>query len=108
MPYDEPDASDPQELIGVELPGDAQLTREMAEAFADEFARLGHTRAQILDLYRSPFYAGAHRAWVLLGEAEITRMVDESVSVWSRVTSVVTDRPEEAEPQPLQWIRSRS
>ena len=43
MPYDEPEIDDPQELVGVELPGDDTVTREMAAAFADEFAQLGFT-----------------------------------------------------------------
>jgi hypothetical protein len=93
MPYDDPDPEDPQELLGVELPGDATVTREMAGAFADEFAQLGYSRAQILALYRQPHYAGAHRAWRLLGEDEIARLVDESLAVWARVRWHVTDGP---------------
>ena len=109
MPYDDPDPQDPQELVGVELPGNERVTREMAEAFADEFAQLGHTRAQILALFRAPFYAGAHQAWELLGEDAIARIVDESLSVWGRVRCVVTDVPDdEIEIKPLRLIRSRS
>ena len=109
MPYDDPEPDDPQELIGVELPGDETTTREMAAAFADEFAQLGFTRPQILALFRKAEYSGAHQAWRLLGEGEIARMVDESVAVWGRFTSVVTDRMnDEAVPQPLRFIRHRS
>jgi hypothetical protein len=108
MPYDDPDPSDPEELVGVELPGDERVTREMAGAFADEFAQLGYNRTQILALYRSACYAGAHQAWRLLGEEEIARLVDESLSVWSRVRCVITDCPEEIEARPLRLIRSRS
>ena len=46
MPYDDPDVEDPQELVGIELPGDESVTREMAGAFADEFAQLGLERGQ--------------------------------------------------------------
>lgn len=109
MPYDDPDPQDPQELVGVELPGDEGVTRKMAEAFADEFAQLGHTRAQILALFRAPFYAGAYQAWQLLGEDAIARIVDESLSVWGRVRCVVTDAPDdEIAIKPLRLIRSRS
>jgi len=109
MPYDDPDPQDPQELVGVELPGDERVTRDMAEAFSDEFAQLGHTRAQILAMFRAPFYAGAHQAWQLLGEDAITRIVDDSLSVWGRVRRVVTDVPDsEVEIKPLRLIRSRS
>ena len=111
MPYDDPEVDDPQELIGVELPGDETVTREMAAAFADEFAQLGFTRAQILALYRKAEYAGAHQAWTLLGEEAIGRLVDESLAVWGRFTCVVTDRVhDDAEPesQPLRFVRPRS
>ncbi len=109
MPYDDPDPEDPQELVGIELPGDEGVTREMAEAFADEFAQLGHTRAQILALFQNPFYAGAHQAWQLLGKDDIARIVDDSLSVWGRVRCVVTDMPDnEIEIKPLRLIRSRS
>jgi hypothetical protein len=108
MPYDDPDPQDPQELVGVELPGDESVTREMAAAFADEFAQLGYNRTQILALFRTACYAGAHQAWQLLGDEEIARVVDESVNVWSRVRCVVTDGPEEVEPRPLHLVRSRS
>jgi hypothetical protein len=108
MPYDDPDPTDPQELIGVELPGDERVTREMAAAIADEFAQLGYSRTQILALYRSACYAAAHQAWQLLGEEEIARLVDESVNVWGRVRCVVTDRPDEVEAKPLRLMRSRS
>jgi hypothetical protein len=90
-----PEPDDPHELIGLELPGDESVTREMAVAFAEEFAQLGFTQPQILALFRKVEYAGAHRAWRLLGDAEIARLVDQTVSVWGRVRCVVTDAPEE-------------
>ena len=111
MPYDDPEPDDPQELVGVELPGDESVTREMAAAFAEEFAQLGFTRAQILALFRKAEYAGAHQAWRLLGEDEIARLVDESLAVWGRMTCVVTDAVDaDAEPerQPLRFFGPRS
>ena len=108
MPYLDPEPDDPQELVGVELPGNETVTREMAEAFADEFAQLGLSRDQILALYRAPEYAGAHRAWLMLGEPAIERIVDESLAVFGRFNWVVTDRPEEPEPQPLRLYRHGS
>lgn len=113
MPYDDPEAEDPHELVGVELPGEEAQTREMAAAFADEFAQLGFTRAQMLALFRKAEYTGAKRAWTLLGEETITRMVDESLAVWGRFTCVVTDSSDpDAEPtradevRPLRFFRS--
>ena len=109
MPYEDPEPDDPHELVGVELPGDAFVTREMAAAFADEFAQLGLGRARILALFRKAEYSGAHQAWRLLGDEEIGRIVDESLTVWGRFTFVVTDRVEDnPEPEPLTLFRRRS
>jgi hypothetical protein len=111
MPYEDPEPDDPQELVGVELPGDESVTREMAAAFADEFAQLGFSRAQILALYRKAEYTGAHQAWCLLGEDEVARIVDESLAVWGRFTWVVTDgmdHDSEPQPQPLRLFRRGS
>jgi hypothetical protein len=99
MPYDNPELDDPQELVGVELPGDESVTREMAAAFADEFAQLGFSRAQILALYRKAEYTGAHQAWRLLGEDAVGRIVDESLAVWGRFAYVVTDCLDTAAPE---------
>lgn len=88
MPYDDPDVDDPQELVGVMLPGSPEATREMAYVFAEEFARLGHSRDQILLMFRRPFYAGAHAAYQALGAEAISQIVDECVQVWGRVRAV--------------------
>ena len=109
MPYEDPEPDDPQELVGVELSGDESVTREMAAAFADEFAQLGLSRSQILGLFRKAEYAGAHQTWRLLGEDEIVRLVDESLAVWGRFRVVVTDGVEDdAAPQRLQLFQRRS
>ena len=109
MPYDDPEVDDPQELVGVELPGDEAVTLDMAAAFADEFAQLGYTRPQILGLFRRAEYTGAHQAWTLLGEEAIGRLVNESLAVWGRFTCVVTDSAHGGvEPEPLRLVRPRS
>ena len=82
MPYGEPDPTDPSVLVGVELPADVEATREMAWVFAEEFARMGFDAPRILALFRSPFYAGAHQALRVLGEAEVTAIIGECVGVW--------------------------
>jgi hypothetical protein len=97
MPYHDPDPSDPQVLVGVALPGTAESQREMACVFADEFARLGHTRAQVLGLFRNPFYAGAHAAWRALGEAVVREIVDGAMARWPRVRIVDAPAPREDE-----------
>jgi hypothetical protein len=91
MRYGDPEPDDPQVLVGVSLPGDEKTTLEMAEAFADEFAQLGTGSEEILAMFRSPFYAGAHRAYTVLGELTLRRLIDESVEVWGRFRRVVRD-----------------
>lgn len=91
MPYDDPEPDDPHELVGVSLPGDEATTREMARAFADEFAQMGFGRECLLQLFANPFYAGAHAARQLLGDAEISRIVDESVLVYGRGVCAIQD-----------------
>ena len=109
MPYDDPEVDDPQELLGVELPGDETVTLEMARAFAEEFAQLGFTRPQILGLFRRAEYTGAHQAWTLLGEEAIAQLVDESLVVWGRFKCVVVDgAADDAAPEPLRLFRPRS
>ena len=82
MPYGEPDPTDPNVLVGVALPADIEATRDMAWVFSEEFARMGFDARRILGLFRSPFYAGAHQVLRLLGEAEVTTIVEECVGVW--------------------------
>ena len=94
MPFHEPDATDPMIFVGVTLPGNIEGTREMAYVFAEEFARLGHPAAQILDLFRKPFYHGAHQALLALGEEEIGRIIGECVALWGRFRWVDQDAPE--------------
>ena len=84
MPFGDPEPDDPTVLVGVTLPADVEATRDMAWVFAEEFARLGHDAAQIMRVFRSPFYVGAHDALRRLGEAEIAAIVDECVGVFGR------------------------
>ena len=109
-PYDDPEGdvdgtiannfdhgTDPNVLVGVMLPADAEATREMAYVFAEEFARLGYTREQLLWLFRNPFYGGAHGAYRSLGEQETLSIIDECLNAWGNMKIRVQD----AEPPPL-------
>ncbi len=84
MPYDDPDPQDPMVLVGVALPAGEEEEREMTYVFAEEFARLGYSEPQVLSLFKEPFYAGAHRAFVHLGEPAVAAIVREVVGVWGR------------------------
>jgi hypothetical protein len=93
MPYDDPDPTDPQVLVGVALPSSEEATREMAYVFAEEFARMGFDGQGVLSLFRDPFYAGAHGVYRTLGEESIRTIVEECVSVWGRTVGKVQDTP---------------
>src|SRR5262245_66162495 len=81
MPYKDPDPTDPNMLVGVMLPADAEATRDMAYVFAEEFARLGYTREQLLWVFKNPFYGCAHGAYRALGENETLSIIDECLNV---------------------------
>jgi hypothetical protein len=78
-------------LVGVLLPADAEATRDMAYVFAEEFARLGYTREQLLWLFKNPFYGGAHGAYRTLGANEILSIIDECLNVWGSIKISVQD-----------------
>ena len=57
MPFRDPDLTDPNILVGVMLPAGAETQREMAYVFAEEFARMGHDRKSLLNLFqRDPIH----------------------------------------------------
>ena len=91
MPFKDPDPTDPNMLVGVMLSADAEATREMAYVFAEEFARLGYTREQLLWLFKNPFYGGAHGAYRALGENETLSIIDECLNVWGSIRIRVQD-----------------
>jgi hypothetical protein len=85
------EADDPMELVGVELPGSPETMRDMAYAFAEEFARMGYRGSQIETLFKTPFYAGAYRAYLALGEAEIQAIIGECVAAWGGLRFSILD-----------------
>ncbi len=91
MPYGDPDPEDPSVLVGVALPAGRDAIRQMAYTFAEEFAAMGFDERRLMALFRNPFYAGAHQAWVVLGQSEVEGIVRECVGVWGRFRVVVKD-----------------
>jgi hypothetical protein len=91
MAHKEIEANDPMELVGVMLPADAEAMREMATVFAEEFARMGFEGGEIISLFRNPFYAGAHGAYLALGEKKISTIVDECIAAWGGVQFSILD-----------------
>jgi hypothetical protein len=91
MPYKDPDPTDPNMLVGVMLPADAEATRDMAYVFGEEFARLGYTREQLLWLFKNPYYGGAHGAYRMLGENETLAIIDECIAAWGQAKFSILD-----------------
>ena len=91
MPFRDPDPTDPNMLVGVMLPADAEAMRDMAYVFAEEFARLGYTREQLLGLFKNPFYGGAYGAYRQLRDTEILSIIDECINVWGRNRITIQD-----------------
>jgi hypothetical protein len=91
MPFRDPDPTDPNMLVGVVLPAGAEATRDMAYVFAEEFARLGYSREQLLWLFKNPFYGGAYGAYRTLGESETLSIIDECLNVWGSMKVKVQD-----------------
>ncbi len=80
MPYEKPEPDDPHELVGVALPeGDPD---EMATVLIEEFIRVGLTDEELLNLFRSPFYAGAHQILVNRGEARVRELIARLRQQW--------------------------
>ncbi len=77
MSMREPGPEEPMELVGVRLPVTEDTTADMAECFAEEFIRLGHSVEEVLALFKNPFYAGPHEAYRNLGEERICEMIEK-------------------------------
>ncbi len=104
MPFKDPDPTDPNVLVGVMLPADGEAMRDMAYVFAEEFARLGYTREQLLSLFKNPFYGGAHGAYRTLGENETLAIVDECIAVWGKIEVRVQDVQVQKVPTPTSFL----
>jgi hypothetical protein len=91
MPYDDPDPTDPQVLVGVALPSSEEAAREMAYVFAEEFARMGMDAREVLSLFTNPFYAGAHQIYRALGADAVRGIVEECIAVWGRTVGRIQD-----------------
>lgn len=89
MPHDEPDETDPMELMGHAVPSDAAAVDEMATVIIDEYARMGFSRDEILHMFREPFFRMTHAVWRERGHAWCVALVDHVLSHWR-----VPPRPE--------------
>ncbi len=74
------EGDDPMELVGVEVSCDEDLA---AESFIDEFLRLGMSDAEVLELFRNPFYRATHRIFRSRGEAFVAALIARIRRQWS-------------------------
>jgi hypothetical protein len=68
---------DPLDLHACQVPGDPLL---MLRLLVEEYARMGWTKDDILQLARDPNYRGFHGLLQLYGEVELRRRVTEVIS----------------------------
>jgi hypothetical protein len=66
---------DPMELRAIALPGgDAEM---QARAFIEEFLFMGMSKQELVDIFKNPFYSGAHRLYQKFGEDKIIALIDD-------------------------------
>jgi hypothetical protein len=84
MPKDEFDPEDPLELNGVAMLTHEDTTSEMAEAFTEEFMRMGYDHHQVLALFCNPHYLGPNMALEKRGEPFIRELITDVFARWGR------------------------
>lgn len=78
MPYDDPDATDPMTLTGVELMvDDPNAVHEMAVCFIEEYIRLGLSGEAIARLFEGGEFAGPRMALRQLGREAIRELIQQ-------------------------------
>jgi hypothetical protein len=90
MPARDPEPDDPMALRGVALPeGDPEL---MAACLVEEYVRLGASDAQLLALFRTPFFAGAHAIYRARGETYVRDLIGQVRARWGHPRFTVQER----------------
>jgi len=82
MRTDDPLPGSQHILADLLFPEQPETMRDMAEIFAEEFARMGYSAPRILTLFCDPAHAGAHAALRALGEATIRQIIVHAVMRW--------------------------
>ncbi|MCC6381894.1 MAG: hypothetical protein IT304_05255 [Dehalococcoidia bacterium] len=79
MAEKELEADDPYELVNVRFPFEPGVDGDevMARVFIEEYALMGMPRQKLLNLFRSPYFAGTHAILANRGEGFVHRLVDE-------------------------------
>lgn len=82
MPRDEFDRSDPMELVGMVLPGEAGQLEAMAECLIEEYVRLGWDERRLMTLFVNPMFVATHRIYQYKGEAFVRDLIAKMRSGW--------------------------
>lgn len=90
---------DPLEMQAFEVPGDPEL---MLRVVAEEYARMGASADDIMQLARNPFYHGLYGLWLRLGDTEMHRRLK---NILQRCGVIRTKIVERAEPPETVQIR---
>ena len=87
MPYQDPDEEDPLEFSGMEMAASEAHVVEMAECFAEEFARTGFPANQIWYMFLNKDFTGTHGALKQLGEIRIKKIIEAAVHIYGPIRS---------------------
>lgn len=87
MPKDEVDPEDPMELSGMAMLTEEDTSEDMTECFVEEFMRMGHSPAQVFQLFRSPFYVSANMVLENRGETFVRTKIVEIFTRWGRTVA---------------------
>jgi hypothetical protein len=83
------EADDPMGLVGIGVPeGEPDL---MAECLVEEYVRLGMSDAQLLAIFKNPFFAGAHALYRSRGEERLKAVIERARTQWGQPRFVVTE-----------------
>ena len=91
MPKDEFSTEDPQELVGMVVPGESGTLDAMAEAFVDEYVRLGWTEDRLMTLFVNPMFLATHRIYRLKGERYVRELIRNTCEKWGVRSKELTD-----------------
>ncbi len=84
MPYQEPDATDPMEMVAHSCPAEPGDVERMAELIVDEYVRFGFDQEKLLKMFREPFFAMTHNVWREKGDDWCVALVERVCSEWRR------------------------
>ena len=80
---------DPMGLVGGGVPeGEPDL---MAECLVEEYVRLGTSDAQLLAIFKNPFFAGAHALYRARGEDHLKSVIERVRAQWGRPRFTTTE-----------------